>query len=66
MDVSALHINITHEEAKMEATLDDKAVIYPETYFLMQLIYITLDKNYFSFKDDFYKQVKGVATAPCP
>lgn len=56
-------LNIPHEEAcnVSQSFLQMRTLKFPPTSFLMQLLDIVLEKNYFCFQDQFYLQVRGVA-----
>lgn len=63
MDVNALYTNIPHEGARSVAQgiLDSRTDPNPPTHFLMELLEIVLEKNYFTQEKNFFLQVNGVA-----
>lgn len=70
LDVAALYTNITHSESYriLAFCLDKRDDPYPPTHFLLEILELILEKNYFKFMDRFFLQIKGVAmgsaTAP--
>lgn len=63
LDVNALYISIPHENIRtvISTVLDSCNFLDPPTFFLMELLDLILDKNFFRFGDQFYFQIKGVA-----
>lgn len=62
-DVSALYTNIPHDEARIiiENKLDSCPIREPPTHFLLELLDVIMEKNYFHVEDNFFQQIKGVA-----
>lgn len=63
LDVNALYTSIPHEGVRniVSRILDSREDKTLPTYFLMELLDLVLDKNYFKFGSDFFMQIKGVA-----
>lgn len=63
MDVNSLYTNIPHETARwvVQNVLDKRCDLFPPTHFLMDLLEIVLEKNYFVQENRFFLQVNGVA-----
>uniref|UniRef100_A0A803SUQ2 Reverse transcriptase domain-containing protein n=1 Tax=Anolis carolinensis TaxID=28377 RepID=A0A803SUQ2_ANOCA len=63
LDITALYTSIPLEEARqvIKDVLDTRASLSPPTHFLMDLLDIVLENNYFKFGTQFYLQVCGVA-----
>lgn len=63
LDVNSLYTLIPHNIICLviSTCLDKRPNMNPPTYFLMELLDLILDKNYFKFGDQFYCQVRGVA-----
>lgn len=67
MDVTSLYTNILHEDGGQVAQKirDQRPGHEPPTIFLLHLLDIILNKNYFHFDGSSYFQCKGVAMG-CP
>lgn len=63
LDVQALYSDISHSDAhlSLKKALDIREFKYPLTHFLLYLTDIILEKNSFTFKDNFYMQTSGIA-----
>ncbi|XP_062836681.1 uncharacterized protein LOC134298951 [Anolis carolinensis] len=63
IDVTSLYTNIPLDEARtiIENILRRRTKLQPPTHFLMDLLDIVLEKNYFRFQNQFYFQTFGVA-----
>ncbi|XP_062826329.1 uncharacterized protein LOC134296130 [Anolis carolinensis] len=63
VDVISLYTNIPLEEARYicESTLNRRPNHHPPTFFLLDLLDIILEKNYFKFDEKYYFQIQGVA-----
>lgn len=70
LDVSALYTNILHTEAYRVVSLflDQRNEQHPPTHFLLEILELILEKNYFRFMHRHFLQIKGItmdlATAP--
>lgn len=62
-DITALYTNIPHNEARatVQLKLEMCQLQDPPTYFLLDLLDLVLEKNYFRVREQFYYQIKGVA-----
>lgn len=63
LDFDSLYTSIPYEYIRLvvSVTLDRRIVKDTPTYFLMKLLDLILDKNYFKFGEQFFYQVSGVA-----
>ncbi|XP_062833196.1 uncharacterized protein LOC134297981 [Anolis carolinensis] len=63
LDIEALYTNIPLDEARsvVKDILDTCKSLVPPTHFLMDLLDIVLEYNYFSFDKQFYLQTFGIA-----
>lgn len=63
LDVSSLYTNIPHGELRnvLRDILDSREDPHPPTHFLLDLIDILLENNYFRYNSDYYLQTRGVA-----
>lgn len=63
MDVNSLYTNIPHEAARLvvQNALDRRRDLLPAAHFLMNLLEIVLEKNYFTQERRFFLQTNGVA-----
>lgn len=63
MDVKALYTNIPHEEARntVQQTLENDSGNLPPMHFILDLVDIVLENNYFCFADGYYFQTRGVS-----
>lgn len=63
LDVTALYTNITHAEVYRAIAhfLDQRIDPFPPTHFLLEILDLVLEKNYFKFIDKFFIQIKGIA-----
>lgn len=63
LDVNSLYTSIPHNDIRtvIYDSLESRRELDPPTQFLMELLDLVLDKNYFRFGDQCYLQVKGVA-----
>ena len=63
MDVNALYTNIPIDEARtvVEQTLSLRTQPFPPSHFLLDLLDICLENNFFRFKEQFFLQIRGVA-----
>lgn len=59
----ALYTNIPYNEAReaVQLKLDSHVCHSPPTHFLLDLLDIIFEKNYFRVGEQFYMQIKGVA-----
>lgn len=62
-DVTSLYTNIPHSEARLavQLKLESCSSQSPPTHFLLDLLNLVLEKNYFRVGEQFYYQIKGVA-----
>lgn len=62
-DVASLYTSIPLDDARavVEMSLSKPGSKGPPVHFILQLVDLLLEKNYFKFEGDFYYQVKGVA-----
>lgn len=63
MDITSLYTNIVHTEAyrAISMFLDRREDLFPPTHFLLEILELILEKNYFRFGDQFYIQKRGIA-----
>lgn len=63
MDVTSLYTSIPHEDIRstVHSNLDQDPHLQPPVHFILDLVDLLLEKNYFCFDHDFYFQIKGVA-----
>ncbi|XP_054853294.1 uncharacterized protein LOC129341953 [Eublepharis macularius] len=63
MDVRSLYTSIPHEMARFSVmeVLRRRQEQRPSSEFLIQLLDLIVEKNYFRFEDTFYMQIKGAA-----
>lgn len=63
LDVTSLYTNIPHEDLRLtlQNVLDMRPDPHPPTHFLLDLIDILIDKNYFRYDNSYYLQIRGVA-----
>nr|XP_060609685.1 uncharacterized protein LOC132761116 [Anolis sagrei ordinatus]XP_060609686.1 uncharacterized protein LOC132761116 [Anolis sagrei ordinatus]XP_060610145.1 uncharacterized protein LOC132761359 [Anolis sagrei ordinatus]XP_060610146.1 uncharacterized protein LOC132761359 [Anolis sagrei ordinatus]XP_060610703.1 uncharacterized protein LOC132761651 [Anolis sagrei ordinatus]XP_060610704.1 uncharacterized protein LOC132761651 [Anolis sagrei ordinatus]XP_060615565.1 uncharacterized protein LOC13276 len=63
IDVTSLYTSIPIEEARTicESTLNRRSNCHPPTFFLLDLLDIILEKNFFKFDQKYYFQIQGVA-----
>lgn len=63
LDITSLYTNITHVEAYRAVSifLDKRGDLFPPSHFLLEILEIILEKNYFKFMDRFFMQVRGIA-----
>lgn len=62
LDIRTLYTNIPHEEGRevIEGILESRSDKFPPTFFLLELLDIILENNYFCRGDEFYLQHCGV------
>ncbi|XP_077163796.1 uncharacterized protein LOC143831932 [Paroedura picta] len=63
MDVTSLYTNIPLEEARLviQNLLDNRQLCIPPTHFLLDLLDLIFENNYFEFEDNLYLQTHGVS-----
>lgn len=63
LDVVALYTNIPHEELRetLRDVFDRRDNLVPPTHFLLDLVDVLIEKNYFIFNENYYLQINGVA-----
>lgn len=63
LDVVSLYTSIPHEDIRsvVQQYLEKDLNLQPPLHFILDLIDILLDKNYFHFDGNFYYQIKGVS-----
>lgn len=63
LDVVFLYTNIPHDELRLslQNLLDTRPDPHPPTHFLLDLIDILMEMNYFQYDNTFYLQIRGVA-----
>lgn len=63
LDVVALYTNIPHEELRetLREIFESREELLPPMHFLLDLVDVLIEKNYFRFNRDYYLQVKGLA-----
>lgn len=62
-DVVSLYTNIPHEELRaiLQNIFDSRTIPSPTTHFLLNLVDVLMETNYFRYNRDYYVQIKGVA-----
>lgn len=63
LDVSSLYTSIPHDDIHLviDLYLDNRQIMQPPKYFLLELLDLIIEKNYFTFEEDYYYQTRGVA-----
>lgn len=65
LDVNSLYTSIPHEDIFLvvDLFLDQHSIRQPPKYFLLELLDLIIENNYFKFEDRFFYQTKGVLWA---
>lgn len=63
LDVNSLYTSISHDDVCLviDLYLDGRQDQQPLKYFLLELLDLIIEKNYFTFEGDYFYQTKGVA-----
>lgn len=62
LGVVSLYTSIPHDEIRntMQTYLENDFNVLPSMFFILDLVDILLERNYFSFQGDYYFQTQGV------
>lgn len=63
LDMTSLYTCIPHEDIRstVQFYLDQGTDLQTPAHFILDLVDLLIEKNYFRFDEDFYFQIKGVA-----